>query len=1288
MRLSFQQQARIWFGPVQLTWDRSTKTTDNAPHFSNTTNLGQNEPASALGTSSLRPDAAHNRPGAQGEEMSTASIKSGIIGAPQGNSESALENKHPTQSTLGGSQALGGGTTSGSRGEPGIDGPIDDGKGRFGAPESSRLMRDESYGATHTPDMQESTTTSGTDRAFPLAGGVTHSQPTEKTFTSEREPGTKEKVAGVHDGQGRESLAGAAAAATSSSAHPHTRDEGTAGNYHPEALAAATAAAARANPSSTHGSEHAPESERHIAFRGSPEATTNQSDRAAPLSNVSDNRETRMHIPGEFPSPTPVNQSSAPSYFQSKETPTSSGDQHELRHTGTLDHPQTRSTDEPGKSEHHYGRDAAIAGGLGAAGAGAYAAGKHGQQEPTQTSDNIFPTERSPYSSKQVDPRVDNKPAPSYDQQKFDPTTSSKHQGRDAVLTGGSLPTSSQAQPPTTHSTTQSTHAPTEPTAKSTAQPTEEKSQHHYGRDAALAGAGAGAATTAGLYANQRANEPDSGPAKSTIGPHQTDIANILDPRVQPDPALQKHHHAAPTADDPAPSTVGPHKSDAANILDPRVLPDPQKQKAHPKEEHHYGRDAAVAGGTGAAGYGAYEAAKSYDEHPATQPTTALENQRYDPTATSTRDSTLGTAQRTHDPASGSSQRTHDQDQKPEHHYGRDAAVAGGLGAAGAGAYAATRGHDSNPQTSTAEQHNNPIPATHQLAVAQQHYNSTPASQQTPVSQQQHPAQASQQPQDSQHHYGRDAAVVGGLGAAGAGAYAATRGGDHTQQPAAQQNAPYQPTQQSAVGQQQYPSGQTSGQTSQNPQTTAATEQPQHHYGRDAAAVGGLGAAGAGAYAATRGDDRTQQPVAQQHASSQPTQQSAVGQQQYPPTTSAADKPEHHYGRDAAVVGGLGAAGAGAYAASRGDDRTQQPVTHQPTQQSAVGQQQYPPTTAATEKPQHHYGRDAAAVGGLGAAGAGTYAATRGDDRTQQPASSQQQHPTQSSSQPPLSSVDQQQQRHDPTQDPNNQHQKRDAAALGAAGVAAGAGGAYAYSQHDAEKERKAAEKAQEQQLKEQQKEFEKKQKAEEKAQHKADEKAAHDQKKSEEKAAHDKKKADEKAAHDKQKELEHQQAKEQKQHDKLVVAEEHKRQKELEREQREREKEAEKAHPEEEGEKKKHGLFGFLHRDKEKRRSVDENDRRASGESPRHSKEYAGAGAAAAGLGGAAAYEGLHESDSDKRTRNKLHKEPPPGHPAREAMEHQQHDDQQRSPITGKREHIGTDGPIGNKDRISHGDQ
>lgn len=79
-----------------------------------------------------------------------------------------------------------------------------------------------------------------------------------------------------------------------------------------------------------------------------------------------------------------------------------------------------------------------------------------------------------------------------------------------------------------------------------------------------------------------------TGPASNTIGPHPTDTANVLDPRVRPDPQMQHGAH----------TTAGPHQSDMMNRADPRVDSDRSK-------EHHYGRDAALAGGAGAAGYGA-----------------------------------------------------------------------------------------------------------------------------------------------------------------------------------------------------------------------------------------------------------------------------------------------------------------------------------------------------------------------------------------------------------------------------------------------------------------------------------------------------------------------------------------------------------------------------------------------------------------------------------------------------------------------------------------------------------
>jgi hypothetical protein len=379
------------------------------------------------------------------------------------------------------------------------------------------------------------------------------------------------------------------------------------------------------------------------------------------------------------------------------------------------------------------------------------------------------------------------------------------------------------------------------------------------------------------------------------------------------------------------------------------------------------------------------------------------------------------------------------------------------------------------------------------------------------------------------------------------------------------------------------------------------------------------------------------------------------------PKVNERTQPEdkHHYGRDAAVVGGTGAAGYGAYEAAKGYDQ------HRSTQPSAsMPEQRYDPTTTGTHDPsqtsQHHYGRDAALAGGAGATGAGLMAHERNQPSqlptSQQPRGLENKQPTTH-------------QRYDPqqVQDPNQHHDKRNAAAAAGLGAAAGAGGAYAYSnqqEKEAEKERLAQQKAHDKELehqrKEQQKELERKQKEEQKA------------------------------FEHKQKEIEKEHAKEKKHHDKVIAAEEKAHEKEVEKEQAKRQHEvekeqerqrkaaeaeelrrreaAERQHPEEEEEgKKKHGLFGFLHRNKDKK------DKETTAEtSPRHSREYASTGAATgAAAGGAATYEGS-EHGSHGHERNKLHKDPPPGHPAREAMEHQ---------------HVGTDGPIGRAGEVS-GDQ
>lgn len=546
---------------------------------------------------------------------------------------------------------------------------------------------------------------------------------------------------------------------TSSKTHQHN----------PLALAAATAAATSAASKSSPSAQDAGHNAqgRSLAEPAQPTAagglTSNTSNTRPTLGSCphGTRSESHRHIPGEFPSPTPGDESrtfldyrsgvepvegstiapqATSGQHESTIAPGTTSGQHELRHTGSLDQPASKSD-----AEHHYGRDAAaLAGGVGAGAAlGSLASSR--KQETANTSSKPLYEEENPYSSKALDPRVTGEHASALESQRFDPqakteasphvlgqtsnttgvsdvtapaplasqakteaaphhlgqtsdTTdlssatgptathgvveseaSQHHYGRDAALVGAgaatagglrhelqrndtpgtgtavlpqdkSAPVSSTTAPH--HPTSTSGMAPTsgnntffgtsgapaplvdtssqqkqqplgnlghttEPTTSQTAPPhvPAKESEHHYGRDAAIVGAGA--ATAGGLYAATRDDKTETGPASKTIGPHSSNVANIVDPRVQPDLEKQKTS-----------TTTGPHKSDTLNRLDPRV-----EEKAGHKSEHHLGRDAAVAGGTGAAGYGAYEAAKSYDDHRSTQPGASMTEQRYDTSA-------------------------------------------------------------------------------------------------------------------------------------------------------------------------------------------------------------------------------------------------------------------------------------------------------------------------------------------------------------------------------------------------------------------------------------------------------------------------------------------------------------------------------------------------------------------------------------------------------------------------------------------------------------------------------
>ncbi|KAL2356956.1 hypothetical protein BJ546DRAFT_966120 [Cryomyces antarcticus] len=193
-------------------------------------------------------------------------------------------------------------------------------------------------------------------------------------------------------------------------------------------------------------------------------------------------------------------------------------------------------------------------------------------------------------------------------------------------------------------------------------------SQHHYGRDAGLAGVGAAAAGGAHEMGQGRhSGTAGSGPASGTVGPHSSNLANIVDPRVQPQPEMMKDR-----------TTAGPHQSDVMNRADPRV--DSDLSKSQSGKDHHYGRDAAVAGGVGAVGAGAYEASRK-EREPREGASGGLSGSPYstapiDPRVDATPRSTAGQG--------------YDSTRQPttqtQSHKGRDAAAIGAAGAAGAGA--------------------------------------------------------------------------------------------------------------------------------------------------------------------------------------------------------------------------------------------------------------------------------------------------------------------------------------------------------------------------------------------------------------------------------------------------------------------------------------------------------------------------------------------------------------------------------------------------------------------------
>ena len=459
----------------------------------------------------------------------------------------------------------------------------------------------------------------------------------------------------------------------------------------------------------------------------------------------------------------------------------------------------------------------------------------------------------------------------------------------------------------------------------------------HHGRDAAL-GAGAGAAGVGAYEAGRDSTQSSAtGPAPTTAGPHKSDMLNKLDPRVDSD--LSKQQGGA-TSSEPYGSSTG-------------------------TGQHHTGRDAALAGGAGAAGLGAYEADKHHNHQ--------------DPSGLGS--STTGASHHSHH------QGHHDrQEQAKEHHHGRDAALAGGAGAAGVGAYEAEKHHHqqdlSGLGSSTTEPHHSHHHGHHdRQEQAREHHTGRDAglagagtaAAYEAERHHGHPTQSSTVPsttpgmtsssrdpavsgQDSGHHYGRDAGLVG---AGGVGAYEADKHlGHHNQGTSAQGTGPTGLTGNTGIG----------GMQSDVP----SSGQKDHHLGRDAGLAAGAGGA---AYEADKHHhnkearnvehDQEYQPHQEQHDSGKKSggilglfhrdkgdkeakkeekaeeKAERKAEKEYRKEEKAEEKAEHHHkGRDAA----LGAGGA----ATAYEAREQHRHGNESMGAGAGTQSGYPTSTSGT----------------------------------------------------------------------------------------------------------------------------------------------------------------------------------------------------------------------------------------------------------------------------------------------------------------------------------------------------
>jgi len=187
---------------------------------------------------------------------------------------------------------------------------------------------------------------------------------------------------------------------------------------------------------------------------------------------------------------------------------------------------------EPSAAKHpeedrHLGRDAAVVGAGGAAGAGVHH--ELSRNDTPETGSSVLPSEQSSIQQ----------PSSSHTHSHAKPAYSDNSAYRGPLNTDGQPFYGAVGAPaPVVDRTTSHSDQP------ASASLHEQDTQHHHGRDAGLAGAGL--ATAGGLgYASHHDQSLEPGPTSSTVG--QTDSSS---------------HGAGPTLEDPASKTIGPHKSE------------------------------------------------------------------------------------------------------------------------------------------------------------------------------------------------------------------------------------------------------------------------------------------------------------------------------------------------------------------------------------------------------------------------------------------------------------------------------------------------------------------------------------------------------------------------------------------------------------------------------------------------------------------------------------------------------------------------------------------------------